>query len=128
MKLCKVEGNRTIKKKRFTTDVSKIMNEVDKLELIKTSWELHGQVETSYINNPARPGDDQWLEKQRFLLADMALHLLQTSINPDEIKLDRLRDNIHSILTISDQFLPKAGLKQATAQLYEDSDTSFTDE
>ena len=35
-----------------------------------------------------------------------------------EIKLDRLRDNLHAILTISDQFLPKAGLKKATKKLY----------
>ncbi len=96
------------------------MKEVDKLELIKTSWELHGQVEASYLEHPASRGDEGWLEKQRFLLADMALHLLQTSMKPGEINLERLRDNMHSVLTISDQFLPKAGLKQALANLYLD--------
>ncbi len=96
------------------------MKEVDKLELIKTSWELHSQVEASYLDHPASRGDKEWLEKQRFLLADMALHLLQTSMKPGEINLERLRDNIHSVLTISDQFLPKAALKEALANLYED--------
>jgi len=96
------------------------MKEVEKLELIKTSWELHGQVEASYLNHKASRGDDKWMEKQRFLLADMALHLLQTAIKPGDIDLERLRDNIHAILTISDDFLPKAGLKEATSRLYED--------
>ena len=95
------------------------MTDDEKLKLIALSWELHGQVETTYLNNPAKPGDDEWLEKQRFLLADMALHLLQTSMNPGDIKLEKLRDNLHSILTITDPFLPKAELKKATEKLYD---------
>lgn len=91
----------------------------ERLKIVKTSWELHSQVETSYLNNSAKRGDDDWLEKQRTLLADMALHLLQTSIKPGEIELDKLRNNLHAILTISDQFLPNAGLIRATNKLYE---------
>jgi len=94
------------------------MNKDEKLKILNTSWDLHSKVETSYLNNPAKPGDDQWLEKQRILLADMSLHLLQTSVKPGEIEIDKLRDNLHSILTITDQFLPKAGLKKATEKLY----------
>ncbi|WP_127137690.1 hypothetical protein [Flagellimonas oceanensis] len=90
----------------------------ERTEMIKTSWELHSQVETAYLNHPATKNDEEWLEKQRLLLADMALHLLQTSINPEEIKLERLRDNLHAILTISDQFLPEVGLKGMTKNLY----------
>ncbi len=95
------------------------MNKVDRLKIIEISWELHSQVETSYLDNQAKQGDEKWLEKQRILLADMALHLLQTSINPGEIELDKLRNNLHAILTISDRFLPKADLKKATEKLYE---------
>lgn len=95
------------------------MKDNNKLELIKISWELHDQIETSYMNHPAKQGDNEWLEKQRLLLADMALHLLQTSIKPGDIKLERLRDNLHAILTISDQFLTEANLKKATEKLYE---------
>ncbi|RIV35420.1 hypothetical protein D2V08_08715 [Flagellimonas lutimaris] len=94
------------------------MTKEERKEMIKTSWELHNQVETAYLNHSATKNDDEWLEKQRLLLADMALHLLQTSMKPEEIKLDRLRDNLHAILTISDQFLPDAGLKKATENLY----------
>ncbi|MDL5514288.1 hypothetical protein QSE00_20915 [Arenibacter sp. M-2] len=95
------------------------MTKEEKIKILDTSWELHSLVETSYMNNPANKDDKEWLEKQRLLLADMALHLLQTSVGPGEIKLDRLRDNIHAILTIADQFLPKADLKKATEKLYE---------
>lgn len=98
------------------------MNIDERLEMIKTSWELHSQVETDYLENKAKHGDDEWLEKQRILLADMALHLLQTSINPGDIELDKLRNNIHAILTISDQFLPEADLKKATQKLYRTND------
>jgi len=94
------------------------MNKEDRLKLLITSWELHSQVETGYLNNSAKQGDNKWLEKQRLLLSDMALHLLQTAINPEAINLDKLRDNIHAILTISDQFLPEVNLKKATEDLY----------
>ena len=94
------------------------MKDAVKLDLIKTSWELHDQIETAYLNHSAKRGDSEWLEKQRLLLADMALHLLQTSMKPGEIKLERLRDNLHAILTISDQFLTHADLKKATEKLY----------
>ncbi|WOH35938.1 hypothetical protein RI844_11145 [Thalassotalea fonticola] len=95
------------------------MNNLERKELINTSWELHSAVETSYLNNPATKGDQQWLEKQRILLADMAIHLLQTAITPGDIELDKLTNNIHSILTIADQFLPNAELKKATDKLYQ---------
>jgi len=94
------------------------MKDAIKLDLIKTSWELHDQIETAYLNHPAKQGDSEWLEKQRLLLADMALHLFQTSMKPGEINLERLRDNLHAILTISDQFLTHADLKKATEKLY----------
>ena len=49
----------------------------------------------------------------------MAIHLLQTALAPGDIALDRLSDNLHAILTISDQFLPQAGLKAATGKLHD---------
>ena len=94
------------------------MTKEERQKIINTSWELHSKVEKSYLNNTAKKSDEEWLEKQRMLLTDMALHLLQTSIKPDEIELDRLRDNLHAILTIADQFLPNAELKKATEKLY----------
>jgi hypothetical protein len=50
----------------------------------------------------------------------MAIHLLQTAIKPGDIELDKLRNNLHAILTIADPFLPHAGLKEATGKIYVD--------
>lgn len=94
------------------------MNSQEKEQIIKTSWQLHAQVEQAYAEHLAVKDDPFWLEKQRLLLADMALHLLQTAIKPEEMALDRQQNNLHAILTISDQFLPSAELKQATEKLY----------
>ena len=94
------------------------MNEEERKELIKTSWDLHSIVENSYLEYTAAKGDEQWLEKQRILLADMAIHLLQTAVKPGDIDLDKLKGNLHAILTITDQFLPAADLKKATEKLY----------
>ena len=94
------------------------MNDIERNKLIKTSWQLHSLVEDSYLNNSATKGDEEWLEKQRILLADMAIHLLQTAMKPGSIELDKLKNNLHSILTITDQFLPHSGLKEATDKLY----------
>ena len=87
-------------------------------EIIDKSWELHEIVEENYLQNPSKKGDRQWLEKQRILLADMALHLLQTAIKPGEIETDKLRNNLNAILIIADQFLPEAELKKATEKIY----------
>ncbi|WP_196137860.1 hypothetical protein [Aliikangiella sp. G2MR2-5] len=94
------------------------MNETTRKEIINTSWEVHHIVEESYLSHPSSKGDDDWLEKQRILLADMAIHLLQTAIKPGNIELDKLKNNLHAILMISDQFLPEAELKKATNKLY----------
>lgn len=95
------------------------MNDIERSQLIKTSWQLHSVVENSYLNNSATQGDEEWLEKQRILLADMAIHLLQTAIKPGNIELDKLKNNLNAILTITDPFLPHAELKRATDKLYE---------
>ena len=34
------------------------------------------------------------------------------------MNLDRLRDNLYAILTITDQFLPNTGFKKASKDIY----------
>lgn len=91
-------------------------------ELIRMGWEIHGVVEESYRGHPAikggAGGSDEWRDKQRLLLADMAIHLLQTAIKPGAIELNSLQNNLHAILTIADQFLPGAELKKAAEKIY----------
>lgn len=95
------------------------MNDAQRQDIIRISRELHDQIEQCYLANPAGSADPDWPQKQRLLLADMALHLLQTALNPVSLDTDKLKNNLHAILTISDQFLPQAGLKNATSRLYQ---------
>ena len=94
------------------------MTEEDRKNIIDSSWDAHAIIESNYLDNPAIKGGDLWLEKQRHLLADMAIHLLQTSLNSGEINKDKLSNNIYSILTIADQFLPEAELAKAKDKLF----------
>ena len=95
------------------------MKESIRNELLAQSWNIHDVVESSYLDNPAVKGDLEWSEKQRILLAYMAIHLMQTALNPGDIDLTKLRNNIHAVLTITDQFLPEADLKTSLEKIYE---------
>lgn len=98
------------------------MDEKKRQELVSMGWEIHGAVENAYLCHPAAiQGSTEWMERQRLLLADMAIHLLQTAIKPGPIETEKLQNNLHAILTISDRFLPHAGLKVATEKLYAES-------
>lgn len=70
----------------------------------------HELTESSYRAHPATSGDAQWPDKQRMLLADMSLHLLQTALREGEIDQQQLRNNLYSILTICAPFLPEKEL------------------
>lgn len=94
------------------------MDDLTRADIIKTSWGIHRAVEERLLAHPATRDAPDWPDKQRLLLADMAIHLLQTALKPGEIELDKLRNNLHAILTIAAPFLPHAGLKHATADLY----------
>ena len=95
------------------------MDEQQRKDIVRMAWEIHGVVEDSALRLRATRDDaDGWREKQRLLLADMAIHLLQTALGTGPIEIEQLRNNLHAILTLSDAFLPDAGLKAARARLY----------
>jgi glyoxylase I family protein len=78
----------------------------------------HDLTESAYQQDRASHGEPGWEGKQRLLLADMALHLLQTSLKDGELSLEGLRRNLFSILTISDQFIEDVDLKAVAEELY----------
>ena len=102
------------------------MDELTRDAIIKSGWQIHAAVEEAAFRHMAVKGEGapspEWRDKQRLLLADMAIHLLQTALRPGEIELDKLRNNLHAIMTIADGFLPQAGLKGATGKIYEGVD------
>lgn len=93
------------------------MDAVIRKEILSLSKMAHDLTESSYQQNPSVRGDSRWAEKQRILLADMALHLLQTALKDGELSEENLKRNLFSILTISDQFLPGCELKKIAAGL-----------
>lgn len=93
------------------------MNNAERLQLINTSWQLHAIVESSYLANQATKASAQWEEKHRLLLADMAIHLLQTAVKPDMLDHARLLQNIYAILVVADDFLPESDLKRFSETL-----------
>jgi hypothetical protein len=94
------------------------MDDVIRQEILAMSRTAHSLTEASYQQNQSTRGDSGWNEKQRTLLADMALHLLQTSLKEGELSEEGLKRNLFSILTISDQFINDHDLKTIADELY----------
>lgn len=94
------------------------MNQETKDQILAMSRTAHDLTEAAYQQHPAARGDLEWMEKQRILLADMALHLLQTALKEGHLSQDNLKRNLYSILTIADQFIEGHDLKSVADQLY----------
>ena len=88
-----------------------------KLQLVDLSWQIHEQVEQGYLNDKRVKGDDGWQEKRRLLLADMAIHLLQTALNPAPIDQQKLHHNLYSVLTVADDLLEQVEVSTIAQQL-----------
>lgn len=86
-------------------------------QLLAQSGQMHSQVEQQYLNHPATAKDGDWLAKQRWLLADMALHLLQTALASSEPSQAQLARNLYAILTVSKPMLPNVDFNDCIAAL-----------
>ena len=86
------------------------MDEQTREQILALGRQAHALTERAYQADPAVRGDAGWADKQRMLLADVALHLVQTSLNEGDIATDKLQNNLYSILTICAQFLPEQEL------------------
>jgi hypothetical protein len=94
------------------------MDEVDRQEILSLSRSAHELTERSYQQDLAQRGEPGWSGKQRILLADMALHLVQTALKEGGLSEENLKRNLFSILTISGQFIPDQDLKAVADKLY----------
>jgi hypothetical protein len=95
------------------------MDESIRAEILAQSRIAHGHTEAAYRDDPRKRGDAGWTEKQRILLADMALHLLQTSLREGNLSTEDLKRNLYAILTISDELVPGHDLKGVADGLYD---------
>ncbi len=94
------------------------MDTTIKQEILSMSRVAHAMTETAYQQHSAVRGDPAWSDKQRILLADMALHLLQTALHEGTLSAAQLKRNLYAILTISDQFVEDQDLKAAADTLF----------
>lgn len=92
------------------------MEDVIRAQILHLVGEAHSMVEKEYLKHPAKKAGDGWLEKRRLLLADMALHLAQTGVQPQtDVKL--IKRYLYSLLTLCADFVPEAGLKETAEKL-----------
>ncbi|KID56774.1 hypothetical protein N473_09725 [Pseudoalteromonas luteoviolacea CPMOR-1] len=94
------------------------MDKVKRQEILTLSWGIHDEVEQAIVHHTAVEGDDDWSEKQRLLIADMSLHLLQTALKPEPMCHEKLKNNLNAILTLSNDFVGEVDLKQVADALY----------
>ncbi|MBD1581334.1 hypothetical protein [Pseudoalteromonas sp. S16_S37] len=95
------------------------MDKQQRQDILTLSWSIHDDVEQAVLKHPASENDADWPQKQRLLLADMALHLLQTALKPGELQKDKLANNLNAILTLSDSFIEHVDLKAVSDKLYQ---------
>lgn len=94
------------------------MDEAIRNQIAALGREAHALTESAYRQHPSIRGDAHWPDKQRILLADIALHLLQTALREGDVPVDELKRNLYAILTIADQFVPAADLKASADRLH----------
>ncbi|MCF6434214.1 MULTISPECIES: hypothetical protein [Pseudoalteromonas] len=95
------------------------MDKQQRQDILTLSWSLHDEVEQAVLKHPASKTDKEWPQKQRLLLADMALHLLHTALKPGELQTEKLTHNLNAILTLSDDFISHVDLKAVSDKLYQ---------
>ena len=98
--------------------IEQAMDKQQRQEILTLSWSMHDQVEQAVLRHPAAENDATFPEKQRLLLADMALHLLQTALKPGQLEDDRLINNLNGILSLSDDFIPHTDLRAIADTLF----------
>lgn len=93
------------------------MKDEIKKEALALAAQAHSMVEKSYQDLRMIKGEEGRLEQKRFLLADLACHLLQDALSGEKVNTDSLQRHLYAILTISDCFLPEQELKEKTQSL-----------
>lgn len=89
-----------------------------KEDILAQAKKSHDLIEDAYRQDLTAKDEPLWLQKQRLLLADMSLHLLQTALQSPELDTGLLTRNLFSILTISDQYIPQFNLAEKADELY----------
>lgn len=87
--------------------------------ILKHCQEAHTLTEHCYSKHPAAKGDINWLDKRKFLLADLSLHMVQAALQGNTPDPQLIRRYLFSILTVCEDFIPDAGLSAVAKKLIE---------
>ncbi len=91
--------------------------EQKKKKILDSINEAHAIIEETYMELRSLKEEQGKIERQRFLLADMACHLVQDAIGRETMELETLKNRLHSILVICDDFLPEKKLKLRASEI-----------
>ena len=96
-----------------------------KKEVLALAGQAHTLIENSYQDLRLVKGKEGRLEQKRFLLADLACHLLQDALNGNAVQPEQLKNHLYAILTLSDTFLPGQGLKHKADSLLQEKEADL---
>ena len=91
----------------------------DQQQTLEYIAKAHALVEKNYLNNPAVPNSEEWLNERRMLLADISLHLSDACVR-DELDVEKIKRYLHSLLIIAHDFAPEVELKKTAQKLLPD--------
>jgi hypothetical protein len=93
------------------------MDKQQRQELLILSWSMQDKVEQAILHHAAAANDTTYSDKQRLLLSDMALQLLQTALKPGRLESEDLISNLNDILLLSNEFIPHVDLSTMSNSL-----------
>jgi hypothetical protein len=97
------------------------MDKETRQQALALGRDAHALTENAYRADVAVKGSPGWDQKQRILMADMSLHLLQTALQEGELDVARLKQNLYAILTIAAPLLPSHDLARQAQALLQDA-------
>ncbi|WP_247235026.1 hypothetical protein [Telluribacter sp. SYSU D00476] len=90
-----------------------------KKQILEHCQEAHALTEQCYLEQQAIKGSPEWLEKRKYLLADLSIHMVQAALQQDKADPALIRRSLYSLLMICEDFIPDAELLPMAQKLME---------
>ncbi|GAB3181903.1 hypothetical protein [Telluribacter humicola] len=93
---------------------------MDKKKLVlEHCKEAHALTEECYLEHEAIKGSPEWLEKRKYLLADLSLHMVQAALQQDKADPALISRSLYSLLIVCEDFIPDAELLPLARKMME---------
>ena len=90
--------------------------------ILQLCKEAHALSEQCYLEHSATKGSNEWLDKRKYLLADVSLHMVQAALQNEQADVELIRRYLFSLLTICNEFIPEANLVATANKLIKSTD------